>query len=258
MNIISYPLTKYILKAALRDKLILSLAALVICVVSISIFVGSSVLIEADQASLVFIASSIRLLAGISLILFTVFHIRRSFESRDIEYLLSRPLSRVGFVLSHSLGLSLLAVLVGSAFSLGLYLMSQSIIDQAGFLIWSLSLICELIILVNAAFFFAMVLPSAISGALVTLMGYALCRLIGQILGIIHSTYPRNVLDEIMFPMVEATSFIIPRFDLYGQTSWLIYGNNDLELLTLILFQAVTCSAIIICATIFDLARREF
>ena len=118
-------LVKYILTAALRDRLLLGFLFLVGVGISLSIFLGSAAITEKDQFSVVFTAGGLRIGGLLTLVLFTVFYLRRSFETRDVEYLLSRPLSRLQFLLAHSIAFSILATIAASLISLVLIAMSQ-------------------------------------------------------------------------------------------------------------------------------------
>ena len=105
----SLTMIRYVVTAALRDRLIIGLCFLLIMAVSLSIFMGSAALTEQDPFVAVFAAGSIRMLNVFGLVLFIVFFIRRSFETRDIEFMLSRPIGRIQLVLSFAAGFSILA-----------------------------------------------------------------------------------------------------------------------------------------------------
>ena len=71
--LISFPLVGYVLKAAIRDRLFLSLIVLVLVGVSLSIFLGGAAIVESNRFSLVFAASGLRLAGVMGLVLFIVF-----------------------------------------------------------------------------------------------------------------------------------------------------------------------------------------
>jgi hypothetical protein len=74
-KLISLPLISYVLRAAVRDKLVLSLLILMVVGTSVAIFIGSSAVIEADQFAMVFAAGGLRLAGVLGLTLFAVFFI---------------------------------------------------------------------------------------------------------------------------------------------------------------------------------------
>jgi hypothetical protein len=256
MPCVSGPLVRYILMSAIRDRLILSLIVLLMLGASISMFMGSSAMIEADQFSLVFAAGGLRIAALGGLILFIVFHVRRSFDTKDVDFLLSRPISRTSFILSHSLAFSLLAIVIGAAAGIAICIVNPVII-HSGHALWAFSLIVELVIMANAALFFSMVVSSAAGSALAVFGLYVLSRLMGQLLGI------SSVSDNMFaYPLLQAgmkaVSMVVPRLDLMAQTSWLIYPNLAQISYGFIAIQGVAYVALLIVAALIDLRRRQF
>lgn len=252
---ISWPVVKYVLTAAVRDRLILALFLLMLVGTSIALFLGSAAITESDQFAIVFAAGGLRLAGAVGLILFTIFYLRRAFESRDVDYLLSRPVSRVAFVLSHALAFTLLAAIVALFVSLIVFGLSIKMIG-AGHYLWAFSLLAEYVILVNVALFFGMVLPNATAGALAVFALYFLARIIGQLLGIVTAGFDMtgfHILGEVM----HVISLIVPRLDLMAQSTWLIYGPGDVGY-GFISIQLVSYSALVILSTMVDLVRRQF
>ncbi|MCB1531504.1 MAG: hypothetical protein KDJ35_01410 [Alphaproteobacteria bacterium] len=252
----SLPLIKYVLTGALRDRLLLSLIILLILGSSLSVFLGSGAVIEKNQFSLVFAAGGLRVCGMIGLVLFVVFFMRRSFESRDIDYLLSRPLGRVQFLSSYAGAFSILALLVSAAQTLCLYIVEPSLFGE-GHILWALSLLVENIIMVHVGLFFSMVLTSAAGAAMVSFGFYVLARMMGQILGIIDHGKTLHDL-EIFETVMQFISAVTPRLDLMGQTSWLLYGPGSDIGLGFILAQGVVFVVLILLAAMLDLIRRQF
>ena len=251
-----YTLSRYAFMAALRDKVILSFLVLVGVGISLSFFMGSATTLESKQFSVVYAANGLRLSGILSLTLFVIFYIRNAFENKDIEFLLSRPISRPVFILGHSFAFMALAALCALIVILSVFFMIPQEITT-GHYVWACSLLFEYLIVVNVAMFFSMVLPSATMGALAVLAFYVLSRLMGQILGILDFgiTIP---FIHIMDTAMQVISLTIPRLDLYAQTSWLIYGVEGNVGFTFFVFQGVAYSALLICASMIDLVRRQF
>lgn len=257
MSLVSVPLVKYALMAAIRDKLVLSLVVLIAVGTSLSIFLGSGAATEALKFSIVFTAGSLRIISVLGLTLFVVFHIRRSFESKDVEYLLTRPLDRSTFVVSHAVSFSLLAIFFGLVISAVLLALGSKVLHE-GFYLWGYSLILELIILANVSLFFAMVIPNASAAALSVFALYVLSRLIGQLLGITDSSIGNHGIYEWLGYVMDAISLIIPRIDLMTQTSWLVYGAEGTVSYMFLSLQCLLYSVLLIFAALVDLIRRQF
>jgi hypothetical protein len=249
-------LAKYVVTAAFRDKLFIGYILLIAIALSLSIFLGSSAITEKDQFSMVFAASGLRIAGVITLTLFIVFYLRRSFETRDVEYMLSRPVTRFQFLFAHALAFSSLATVIFLATSLAIFALSYNYC-QAGQIMWAVSFWIELIIVAMVALFFAVYLSSAVISTLIIFAFYVLARLIGDILGIIEKageTLPFLVLEKIML----VVSIFIPRLDIMGQTSWLIYGVDGGVGFPFLFLQGAIFSGLIFGAAYIDLNRRQF
>ena len=252
----SFLLVHYVLRAAIRDKILIALILTFLGSVSLSIFMGSAAIADNGQFAIVFAGGGLRIIGVLGLILFVVFHIRRSFESKDVELLLSRPISRTQFLFSFAIAFSILAALTGLMEGACISLLSPQHFN-AGIALWTASIAAENIIIVNTAFFFAMVLSSATTGAMATLGLYVLSRMMGEILGIIDTGTGVPWLQWLTIIM-KGISSIMPRLDLLGQTSWLVYGPDAATGFGFVALQGAVFTALILVAALIDLARRKF
>ena len=203
-----------------------------------------------------FSAGSIRILNAVGLVLFIVFFIRRSFEVRDIEFMLSRPVGRIKLVTSYAAGFSVLAIGMGVLSGLCVMALSPHLISE-GHVLWTISLIVENIIMVNVALFFSMILTSAASGVFATMGFYILARMMSQILGIIDSGKSGDDF-HVMELMMQIISSLMPRLDLMAQTSWLIYGTEQTISYGFVIAQGCVYGSLILIAALIDMWRREF
>jgi hypothetical protein len=248
---------KYIFMAAKRDKLVLSLFLMMIISSCMAVFLGSAAVIEKNLFVLVFSAGILRIVTVLGLVLFVTFYMRRAFDSKEVDYLLSRPLSRVTFIASHVLSFSIMACFAGGVAGISLYTIAPQSFAE-GHLLWIFSLMAELVIMVNAAFFFAMVLKSASASALTCLAFYALARIMGQILGILDVNTGISDWEFINYTM-RFIGMVMPRLDLMGQTSWLIYGIAENSVSAIFIAgQALLCTGLLATASYLDLFRRQF
>lgn len=257
-RVLSLSLIRYVLTAAVRDRVVWGVVAISLLAVCLSLFTANSAIIEKTQFAIVFMAGSLRLLTLFGLLLFVVFFIRRSFDARDVEFLLTRPISRSSFVLSFSLAFSLMALVAGAFLFLlvgGLAFYSK---ETSGIFLWAIGVSLEYVLVVNTAFFFAMVLSSPVSAGLATMGFYILSRMMGQLLAIVHQGGAEIPGRKILSGIFEMTSVIIPRFDLMTQTSWLIYGGASGSDWLLVGGQGAAFLFLVLVATLIDLSRRQF
>ena len=251
----SMPLIKYVFMAALRDKLMLSLAVVLVVGASLAMFLGSAAIIEKSQFTVVFAGAGLRMVSVFGLVLFVVFFIRRAFDSKEIEYLLSRPVGRLSIIVSFALAFSALSVLMGFGVGLCIYAVAPGLFGY-GHVLWVVSVMVEAVVMVNTALFFSMYISSASSAAMATLGVYVLGRLMGQLLGIIDS--PMVDSYGVYAMAMQMVSVITPRLDLLGQSSWLIYGVKDGYSLVYAVCQGAFYSALVLSAASLDFVRREF
>ncbi len=272
---ISLPLIKYILTAALRDRLMVTLVVMVGAGASLGVFLGSAAMTEQESFSTVFGAGGLRFLGVAGLVLFVCFHLRRAFDNKEVEFMLSRPISRLGYLFSHAAAFIFLALIVAVVVTLCVLATGKP--NVPGLIAWGFSLMGEYAIMVVAALFFSFVLTSAAGSALATFGFYALARLIGTLIGISRAA-PENMFFAFLNNVIELISVIIPRLDLMGQTSWLVYGVDgsagialrdhagmhavwlaeNIGISGFIGVQTILCIALLLAASAFDFTRRQF
>ena len=146
-----------------------------------------------------------------------------------------------------------------------------------GLALWGTSLAAEFSIMAITALFFSIVLSSAAGSALATLGVYTLSRMAGTLLGIMDIP-PANWIFAILSNIMELISIMIPRLDMMGQTTWLVYGISGsgsakflpntgstaywmaehLGLAGFISVQGLVFISLLLTATAYDFTRRQF
>lgn len=249
-------LVKYALMASIRDKLVISMLVMFLLGACLAMFTGSSATIEKDQFTLVFTAAGLRILCVVGLVLFAIFFVRRSFDSKDIEFLLSRPIGRVELIVSYFFAFCVLCVVMIIAVGVCLFSVGPHLFGQAH-LLWLLSVLVETIIMMSVALFFSMYISSASNSAIATMGFYVLGRMMGQLMGILSSDLvDRNVVLEMV---IQVISVVTPRLDLLGQSSWLLYGVDDVRFgFGFVVLQGVVFCSLVLGAACYDLKKRSF
>jgi len=272
---ISRHLVKYVLTAAFRDRLVMTLALMVVIIAAVSVFMGAASIAEQGSFTLVFGAGALRLLGVGGVVLFCCFYVRRSFEHKEVEFLLSRPLSRWAFLASHAAAFAVLSFIAAAAVSLAVFFIGRP--DIGGLSVWGVSLAVEFSVMAVAALFFSMVLTSAAGSALSAFGFYALARMAGTLLGIV-SLPPANWVMAVLGRVMDVISVIVPRLDMMGQTSWLVYGvegsvgvkflpdvgayalwmTDHFGLTGFIILQGAVFSGLLLAAAFYDFTRKQF
>lgn len=89
---------RYVLLTATRDRLFIGLLIGIIGAAYISSVLGSTAMLESEHMTLSFTAAAARVIIMVGIIVFIGFHMRNAFDAREIDVLLSRPISRTSVV----------------------------------------------------------------------------------------------------------------------------------------------------------------
>ncbi len=249
---------KYILLTALRDKLYLGLFLILLSAFGVSCALGQASLVENIQASNSYIAGSSRMIFAVGIILFVCFYVHRAFENREVEFILSKSISRHKFICAYFLGFLLVAVLIILPIALLLLLMKANLI---GLVYWSLSLFLEALIIICFSLLAALILKSAVSAVLASLGFYIISRMMGFFvltIKIPQSIDDANSINLALRIVLKAISVLFPRLDLYGKSEWLVYGVINSVEIKIILIQSLIYIPLMIFMAFYDFNRKQF
>ena len=245
---------RFVFLNALRDRLFSGLIGMILLTFAVSLFLGSAAVIEQSEAGRVYAAGTTRFVLILGMAIFIAFQTQRLFESREIEAMLSRALSRTTFVVAYWLGYAFVAVaLVVLIFLLLFALYKQPSVTA----IWSLSLLLECLAVMAFTQLAALTLERATTTIFVTVAFYAFTRLLGFFLGIRYAT-PDTGANSIVNPMLDGLGLLLPRLDLMTQTEWLVYGFDVMQYVPIVLGQVICFIALALVASAFDLNRKQF
>ena len=249
---------KYILLTAVRDRLYVGLFIILLAAFGISCALGNASLIEKAQATTAYIAGSSRMIFAIGMILFVCFYVRKSFENREVEFILSKPISRHSLILAYLLGFVLVALLIILPLSALLFFMKA---NGVGLIYWSISLLFEALIIITFSLLAALILKSAVSAVLASLGFYMLSRMMGFF--VLTIKLPESGADfastnRVLHVVLKALSVVFPRLDLYSKSDWLIYGMSNFSDFYVVLGQSLIYVPLMICMAFYDFNRKQF
>lgn len=252
-----HPIIRFVLLTAMRDRLFAVLILILFMSIGIASGLAKTSMIEQHEMALSFSSAIARLLLAVGLIVFVCFHIRQSFDSKEIDVMLSRPISRARLIIGYWLGFSVVATVL-VAVNLGV-LSLLGPISMPGFAAWGGSLLLEMWLVVAIALFTSVTLRSAVSSVLASLVFYVAGRMMGFFLATIHArfVFESAWLNAITKYVIEGVSIITPRLDLYGKSGWLIYGPESVDW-AFFAAQSVTFIPFLLCLTVVDFNRRQF
>lgn len=249
---------RYVLLTAMRDRLFFGLLVFVLIAAYLSSVLGSTAMLETEQMTLAFTAASARVIIMVGIIVFIGFHMRNAFDAREIDVLLSRPISRSTLVISYLLGFAAVATCLVVP-TVGLMALIGPL-NQTGFWLWSLSLLLESWLVVAVALFASLTMKSGVGTVLSSLAVYTLSRMMGFFLATTHSgsVFREQEVDQGAHWLMDAVSVIVPRLDFFAKSNWLIYGAKSYEDLYLFLMQAAVIIPLLVAASAIDFMRKQF
>ncbi len=257
-------IVRFTILTAVRDWLYIGIFLLAMLAICLSMFLGSTALSEEGFMSTAYIGGMCRLIINIGLILFVCFHVRRSFDNKEIELILTRPISRINFILAYYAGFALLAFTMIVPFCLVLYGLGLSgaiWVNANGVLYWCLSFFYESLILIAFALFCSLILQSAVTSVLASFAFYFLSRIFGFFLismhnpvSLAHTTLAGKLSEKIL----SVIGIFLPRLDMFAKSEWLIYGVEDFELYLLFLGSSLIYIPLLVAVGAFDMVRKQF
>ena len=248
---------KYILLTGIRDRLYIGLFLTLITSFSLSIFLGSTALIEQQQTSAAYIAGSSRAIIAIGMILFVCLNISRAFENKEVEFIISKPISREKFILGYLFGFFFTAILIFIPLIIAILIVTNA--NKIGLLTWSLSLLSETLIVISFSLLASLILKNSFSAIMSSFAFYIISRLMGMFVMAINLPQDfSQAKSHILGSALKFLSAIFPRLDLFGQSEWLSYGVTNFENLKLILLQSLIYIPLMIFMSFHDFKKKQF
>lgn len=247
---------RYVLITALRDRLFAAMLVGVLFCTVLSAVLGGTAFLEKQETTIVYAAGAVRVVLVLGLIVFACFHVRSAFDSKEIDVILSRPVSRGSLVVSYWLGFCLIALLL--VIPVVLMLAGLGVLNKTGFIVWSLSLMLEVMFAAALAMFAGFAMRSAVTAVLASLGFYTLSRMMAFFVMAADSPLFTEKQFQILRDALKAVAIMMPRLDLFAQTDWLVYGIRSAEVWQLFVVQAAIFIPLLLVMTVLDFRRREF
>lgn len=255
---------RYTLLTAIRDWLFMGIFLLILISVVFSAFLGNTSLVEQKEMTAAYIAGTTRIITITGLILFVCFHVRRSFENKEVELILSRPISRSSFIIGYFLAFATLAFAIALPIISLLYALDcigYITLNTKGLFIWGVSLYLETLIMISLSFFAALLMRSAVTSVMFCFGFYFLARIFGYFLISINnpaSVMKSSTIGSFSEKLLDVMGVLFPRLDMLSKSEWLIYGIESQERIGLFLSASVIYIPIILLMSIFDFSRKQF
>jgi ABC-type transport system involved in multi-copper enzyme maturation permease subunit len=253
----------YALLTAMRDYLFVGLIAAFFIASLVSYFLGGTALVEQSEMITSYVAGSNRVILIAGMIIFISVQIKRLFDTKEIDVIITRPISRITFLLSYIIAFAIIAFILCLVAMIMLIIFTKSF--NLSLAIWGISLFVEAIMVICFTLVASLILKSATSAILLASAFYCMSRMVGFFITMVKDTVQISDVSTLeLFAkwfgeiIIKTTSIFFPRLDLFTKTSWLIYGSSVEEHFILIIMQAAIYIPLLIMLAIIDFSRKQF
>jgi Cu-processing system permease protein len=249
-------MARYTLLEALRTRFAALVLAAVAMLLLASVFVETLAVTEGARFQAAFYAASMRLAAIFIAGLYVLVSIAREFNDKGFDILLALDLPRAHYVLGKLGGFLALAVLIAAVVSLPLFWFAP----PGAVVQWAVSLALELTIMVALALFCMLTFSQLVPAASFVLAFYLLARSITAIrlMGAHPLVGTDSLSHQVISGMVETLALVMPAFDTWTQTAWLVNEPAAWPTMLQIGGQSVVYVLLLTGAAMFDLYRKNF
>lgn len=248
-------IARYTLLEALRTRLPWLMLAVLLLALLGSLFVKDIAITETLRLQVSFLAASLRLAAVFIIALYIVSTMVREFNDKNLELLLSLNLPRAAYAIGRFLGFSLVALIAVAFICLPLVWLTpwQPVLQ------WGLSLTLELWIVASLSFFCIITFTYIMPAASFVMAFYLLARSITAIRLISGSVLfdPQSPWHRVSVFLVDCLSLVLPNFDAFTQTAWLVNKSSEWHMLLPIVVQSTIYTGLLLSAALFDLYRKN-
>jgi ABC-type transport system involved in multi-copper enzyme maturation permease subunit len=249
-------IARYTLLEAMRTRLPGLVAAVVLLLVAASFFVHEIAVTEGARLQTGFYAATMRLAAVFIAGLYVLTSLSREFNDKGLDILLALDLRRSHYILGKLAGFLLIGAVVAVAAALPLAWLAS----LAAALQWGISMVFELAVIVALALFCVLTFSQVMPAASFVLGFYLLARALTAIR--LMGAAPVSGADELshqaMALLAEALALVMPAFDRWTQTAWLVNEPAAWSEVGALVLQGTVYLVLLGAAAMFDLYRKNF
>lgn len=249
-------IARYTLLEALRTRFPALVLAVLLGLFGMSFFIESITVTEGMRFQSGFYAASMRIACVFIVVIYVLVSVTRELNDKGLDVLLALDLPRSHYVLGKLCGFLAIAALLAVTASLPLaWFAAPRAVAQ-----WMVSLGFELGIVVAFALFSIVAISQLTSAASLVLAFYLLARSLTamRLIGANPISGANTLSHETIRFLVESLSLVMPSFDAWTQTAWLVNGPAPWSDLVQLFGQGALYVALLACATMFDFYRKNF
>jgi len=247
-------IARFTLLEALRTRLPWLVLAVLLLAVLGSLFISQIAITETARQQTAFLAASLRIASTFIIVLYISSSMVREFNDKGLELLLSLDLPRAAYAGGKFLGFSAIALLTATFICLPIAFLAP----LPSILLWGASLVLELWIVCALSLFCVITFTQILPATSFVLAFYVLARSIAAIRLISGSA----LLDQgswshqVTVFLVDSLWFLLPSFNLFTQTAWLV-NQAQWTMILPIMVQSAIYISLLLGAAFFDFYRKN-
>ncbi len=248
-------LARATLLEAVRNRLLWLAVVVVVIAFGLAQFLNQVAITESREIQTALLAASLRIATVFIVAVFVITSMVRESSDKVTELLLSLPAPRSTYFFGKFAGYATVASILALFSALPLVPFANS----QGLALWTVSLICELLIVTAMSLFcvlsFAQVVPAfaAVAGFYLLSRSMAAMRIIAG-----AALQDLSLTDRAVNAVVELIALLLPGLDGMTQTPWLLGSGAGVSTLGPVVGQTALYLALICSAALFDLYRKNF
>jgi ABC-type transport system involved in multi-copper enzyme maturation permease subunit len=249
-------IARYTMLEAVRTRFALIALAVIVLALAGSFFIREIAVTESMRFQTAFYAASVRFAAVFVAALYAIASVSSEFEDKRLEVTLAFDLPRSHYVLGKLAGF--LAIGSGFAVATALPLIALAGLEAAAQ--WSLSLACELAVVLALSLFCVVTFNTLMPAASFVIAFYILARALSavRLISANPAAGAQALSHHVLNALLEALAWIVPALDRWTQTSWLVDRPALWSSVASVAGESVVFVSVVAAAAVFDMHRRNF
>ena len=246
---------KYSIWEAIRDRFLFFIISGVLFFFLVSLFVGELAITEGIQTQAAILAFSLRLFCVFTIGLFVITSMIREFNDKGFELILSHPVPRSTYYLGKFTGFAVVALFISLLSAVCLTVFVPINLS----LLWSLSLFCELLIIIAFSLLSLFSFKSITISFSMVMAFYFLSRSMEviQLIGNSPILESNTLSYKLINYLIDMIAYVIPDLYKFTQTDWIIYISDIKPDISAVLGQTLIYVVLLSSVALFDLYRKE-
>ena len=248
-------LARAALLEAVRNRLLWLAVVVVVIAFGLAQFLNQVAITESREIQTALLAAALRVAAVFMVAVFVITSMVRESSDKVTELLLSLPVPRSAYFFGKFAGYAMLVSILAVLSALPL----APFANFQGLVLWTVSLVCELLIVTAMSLFCVLSFAQVVPAFAVVAGFYLLSRSMAAMQIIAGAPLQDPTLtDRVVNAVVNLIALLLPALDAMTQTTWLLASAPSVSTFGSVVGQTALYLVLICSAALFDLYRRNF